>query len=226
MLLQAAQPGYSLATLLALTSATRSHLKYWIREGVIVADFAEAEGTGVHRRFSTLNVIETQLCAALSAYHVSIDVLRGAVRILRRFHVGAVAMYESGVIKAPFEPTPWRASLFKDPAARKSAGMGFLIGQGWSHGRPDAAQAYERAVAVVTRWAALRTSPVLRGEYDDSAAGFIRLVVGDAFGVVIVDPAALAEFTEQTAVILVDLVGVASAVGQRARKLGIVLEPW
>jgi DNA-binding transcriptional MerR regulator len=217
-------PGYSFADVLVLTTATRSQLQYWTREGVVTASHAETAGTGIHRRFSTFNLIEIQVCASLARYRVSLDVLRGALNAFRSFHRGAVGLYESGVAKLPFEPEPWRVALFPDAAARKSAGERFLNAvAGWFLTVQAPHQHFVRSAET---WAALRASSLIRGIPDTfSVEHFAGLVVAEDYGDVVLDRENLAAAVESSAII-VNVADVVFRVGEHARRLGVTLEPW
>jgi hypothetical protein len=206
--------GYTVADALVLTSATKSNLHHWTREGVIVPDFVRGGGRGVHSRFSTVNLIEIQICAVAIKYRVEVSVLKGMLSVFRLWHRGAVAMYESGIAKQPFLPEPWRLALFKNAEARKNCGIGFLV----SHGP------YEEAARVVTVWRELRTSTHI-GRFESKWDHFVGLVFGETYGHVVVDPPGLVGLFDKSA-ILIDLVDVAFSVSRRVHDLSLPLKPW
>jgi hypothetical protein len=62
---------YSSATLQQLANVSRNAITSWTDAKLIVADVAEAAGTGRHRRFSSLNVIEAAVCREFSSCGVT-----------------------------------------------------------------------------------------------------------------------------------------------------------
>ena len=57
----------SSATLQQLANVSRNAITSWTDARIIVADVADAAGTGHHRRFSSLNVIEAAVCREFSS---------------------------------------------------------------------------------------------------------------------------------------------------------------
>src|SRR5262245_52953619 len=102
-------PGYSLADALVLTSATKSNLQHWTTINIIAADMVNTQGRGHHRRFSTFNLVEIELCAAINRYHVPAEVIRGAANIFRAFHIEAVAFHEE-LTGVPFHESAVRVT--------------------------------------------------------------------------------------------------------------------
>ena len=61
----------SSATLQQLANVSRNAITSWTDARIIVADVADAAGTGHHRRFSSLNVIEAAVCREFSSCGVT-----------------------------------------------------------------------------------------------------------------------------------------------------------
>jgi hypothetical protein len=74
---------YSQAEAVRFTPATTSNMKWWTSKGIIRADVAEAAGTGHHRRFSLLNLVEAAVAVELNRYYMPVDAIRGALAVLR-----------------------------------------------------------------------------------------------------------------------------------------------
>lgn len=79
--------GYSFSEVLGHSKGTsRSNLIHWTNVNAIKADIQETAGTGHHRRFSLLNIIEVELCARVNAFGVPVKLLAEGVREFRQYH--------------------------------------------------------------------------------------------------------------------------------------------
>ncbi len=68
--------GYSFADVLKHTGATTSQLKRWTDIGVIEAASGEGLGTGHHRSFSLINLVEVAVAKELAAFRIATPKLR------------------------------------------------------------------------------------------------------------------------------------------------------
>ena len=64
-------PGYSFADVLKHTEATESQLKRWTDVGVIEAASGKGLGTGHHRRFSLINLVEVAVAEILAGFRIA-----------------------------------------------------------------------------------------------------------------------------------------------------------
>jgi DNA-binding transcriptional MerR regulator len=77
--------GYTYSDVVRLSGSTPSNLKWWTNKNLIRADVADTAGTGHHRRFSFLNLVEAAIAFELNQYGISVDGMRqmlDAVRFL------------------------------------------------------------------------------------------------------------------------------------------------
>jgi hypothetical protein len=237
-------PGYTFADVLVLTSASKSNLQHWLREDIIAGDFSEAGGKGVHRRFSTFNVIEIEMCAAMNRFHVPVSVIRGAANVFRSFHIGAVALHEE-LSNVPFDVSavrvvtpgcdgsvmPGRVGLIAEQRWRESAAKAFVMDQARRVELPilrtqtDADRAREHASKISSAWATLRASSLIQGIADVALNHFYGLFVCETFADVLVDPTNLRHVIDGSAIVI-DLADVVWRVGQRAKRLSCTLGKW
>jgi hypothetical protein len=74
---------YSQADVVRLTGASANNVKWWTHRGVLHADIEESPGTGHHRQFSFVNLVEAAVAAELNRYNLPLDGMRGALAIVR-----------------------------------------------------------------------------------------------------------------------------------------------
>jgi hypothetical protein len=204
------EPGYGFADVLTVTDATRSHLIHWTNIGIIRPDLAETTGRGFHRRFSTMNLIEVQLCSAIAKFKVPTDVMRGGVEIFKGHHRAMVAAH--AVASTAFIPDPRigaaAAELFQRQDQERDPLHGGL-------------NQFEAARV----WHELRTGSLIRGKPDPSWCHFVGLFLGSQSAQVAVDPTNLAVLVEESAIVI-DLANVVFRVGERFSRLGLAPERW
>lgn len=204
------EPGYGFADVLLVTDATRSHLIHWTNIGIIRPDLVETTGRGFHRRFSTTNLVEVQLCSAIAKFKVPTDVMRGGVEIFKGHHRAMVAAHR--VASSAFIPD----GRIRDAAAelfqRKDQDRDELHG---------GLNQFEAARV----WHELRTGSLICGRPDRSWSHFVGLFLGSQHAQVAIDPTNLAALVEGSAIVI-DLTDVVFRVGERFARLGLAPEPW
>jgi hypothetical protein len=216
---------------LALTAASKGELVFWTDAGIIVAGVENVGGSGRHRRFSSLNVIEVELCAVLNGFKLPAAALRAAVYTLQHFHRRALAV-QGEMTGAPLVTDPPHLAHFPTLEVRRSSAQTFLKEQRERtrrHADPRAVAAYVRE--LVTAWAWVRSGPLSRGEGDASWPHFLGLFLTGAYvdrehtsAFVALDPE-LAEMVQETAIVI-DLANVVFRVGERCRRLSCALAEW
>lgn len=224
------KPGYSFADLLVLTDATKSNLTHWTNTGVVKAALEETSGSGHHRRFSALNVIETEVAFVVNKHRVPVETLREALDTFRSFHRKAVAIYDE-FASAPLNPE--HIALFPTLEARHNVAMGYLSELGTAFKDKKRAGAHARALADA--WHFVRTGPYIKGMGDASWHHFIGLFIAKEADSnyqdiveVILDPTAedLHYAVGRTAIV-VELGDVVFRVGEHCKRLGgIPLDRW
>ena len=75
-------PDYSFADVLQHTGVTGSQLKRWTDISVIVAASGEGLGTGHHRSFSLLNLVEVAVAKELAAFRIATPKLRELMDVI------------------------------------------------------------------------------------------------------------------------------------------------
>src|SRR5262245_3705834 len=53
------------------TGASPAHLSHWLRIGLLVSEVKDTRGSGDHRQFSTVNVIETAQAVEMTRVHLT-----------------------------------------------------------------------------------------------------------------------------------------------------------
>jgi DNA-binding transcriptional MerR regulator len=91
-----ASPVYTTADLLRLTTATKGNLIHWSAIQLIQPDIEDATGSGHHKRYSALNVIEVDIAAHLSTLKVPTALIAYALDGFRGFHEAYVALWQTG----------------------------------------------------------------------------------------------------------------------------------
>jgi DNA-binding transcriptional MerR regulator len=127
---------FQLGDVCAFTGATRSHVEYWVRKGVIVPDAVAADGAGNYRGFSLLNLVEFALAVRLNRLGIPVKLIASAVLRFREFHSECEATYRRmtpaqvewasarGASAAPVFTAEQRAALneaFADACLRRDA---------------------------------------------------------------------------------------------------------
>lgn len=237
---RAALPGYSLADVLVLTSATKSNMQHWTTIGLISADMVSADGRGHHRRFSTYNVVEIELCAAINQFRVAAEVIRGATNIFRLFHIGAVALYEE-TNNVPFESStirvvtpgadgsvmPGRIGLCKDGANRELQAKWFQRNYGNHYFRDGAKQIAATAEEAATVWHEVRSGGLIDGKTNKDWNHLVALFINGehrSAAEVLIDVSDLRNVIEGSAIVI-DIATVVFRIGERC-KYGFRLAPW
>jgi len=176
---------------LVLTDASRSNLIHWTNTRTIEAEIEGTAGRGFHRRFSTFNLVEVQLCATLTKFRLPVATLQGAVNVLRHFHLGALA---------------------GEDEIRRAAGAAESCLPVF------ASVEHRRNVSV---WAELRAGSLIRGVPDPAWSHFIGLFLdGDGrSGTVAIDPPDLQPLIDGSAIVI-DLADVVWRVGEKFARLG------
>jgi hypothetical protein len=218
-------PGYGLADVLVLTDATRAMVAHWADLGVVKADLEDTAGSGYHRRFSTLNLIEVQLGSVINRFRVPTDVIRGAVWAFRRFHENAVALYEDST-DAPIVHDVAHRGLFTTREHRKACATRFVLEEQYGGESIEAAE--RRAGEMARVWAQIRSGPFGRGVPDPSWARFLGLFLhldDSPSAVVALDPP-LAHGPIEGSAIVIDLANIVFRVGQHCARVGMALSDW
>lgn len=220
----APKPGYGFADVLVLTDASRSNLIHWTNTQTIEPEIEGTTGRGVHRRFSTYNLIEIQLCATLVKFRLPVGTLRGAVNILRHFHLGALAV--EGERRRPAGAAASCLPVFSSAQHQRTVAESFTRSEAITLGipAPRTAEDVQRAKAHVTRlasvWAELRAGSLIRGEPDPAWSHFVGLFLdGDGrSGAVAIDPPNLQSLISGSAIVI-DLADVVWRVGEKFARL-------
>jgi hypothetical protein len=230
---QVDQAGYSFADVLVLTAATRSNLIHWTNIGIIKPDLADTKGPGHPRRFSTFNLIEIQVAAAINRFRVPAEVIRGAANVFRAFHLGAVALYEE-THSVPFGESAGKVITVGVDGSEMPGRVGRFA---TSRQRETHARMFQtsdpNASGVADIWYAVRTSRVIAGQpitkHPDETFSklrhFIGLFITEDAAAVAIDPPTLSVYVDGSAIVI-DLVDAVWRVGERFRRLTCNPEPW
>ena len=75
-------PGYSFADVLKHTGVEQNQLKRWTDVNVIEAASGDGSGTGHHRRFSLVNLVEVAVAKELAAFRIATPKLRELIAVV------------------------------------------------------------------------------------------------------------------------------------------------
>ena len=84
---------FTLKDVCRLVGAQRPQIEYWTRLGLVVPELNAAAGTGKHRVFGLLNLVELAIAAQFNRFGISTTVTGNAVSVFRLFHETARALY-------------------------------------------------------------------------------------------------------------------------------------
>jgi len=212
--------GYGFNDVLKLTAATRSNLIHWTNIGIITPDLENTGGIGHPRRFSPQNLIEAEIGAALNAFRVPAETIRGGLNVFRLFHRDMLRfegeMHESG-----------------GKVLTKSVAVFLRHKLGVSAPDDEVLQGAEYAKRLVYAWRRIRRGPLSRGEPDPmTGLQFLGLFVSGTYGdrditfaTVELDPPNLRSVIEGSAIVI-DLANLVFRVGERFKRLGMAIGEW
>lgn len=158
-----ASVGYSTADILRITTATKAHLIHWGAIKLIPADVQETSGSGHHRRFSALNVLEIEVASALNRLQIPTSLIARGLNYLRLFHEQCVALWSSdpsleNTVWTPEQTRGFEAALLRSvmrqPGQKKKPAY---YTRKW-RSRGFSAEEQRQAVEMASRWRAFLVS--------------------------------------------------------------------
>ena len=164
---------YTTADLLRLTTATKGELIHWGAIRLIQPDIQDTKGSGHHKRFSALNVVEVEIAAALNKFQIPTALIGRGLDEFRMFHQTSVALWRTG----PLDGERWTNA--------QCAAFAYAWCQSWRHRYRRARGKYPSAAAaksvleqpppddgiqrdslqMAARWVRILSEPLYQGQH-------------------------------------------------------------
>ena len=93
------EAGFTFGDLVRFTDATKTNLIHWTTIRLIRPDVEDGKGTGHHKRYSVINMVEVQLAAAMNRLHIPTAVMRQGLRAFRDHHDLSTTIYEAEAVQ-------------------------------------------------------------------------------------------------------------------------------